>query len=155
MVSSDHLEPGQQGQIKAIVKTDGKKGIIVKTVQVRTNDPEQPLVILKLKAKVIDPFHTGQHSADEILRSPCKRCHVDKGLGRVGAALFRADCLMCHRRGRAAPSLSQMRKLPEARLKRAIEEGVPDTMMPGFSFRTGGPLTDTQVRSLIRYIKGR
>lgn len=155
MISSDHLDPEEEGQIKATVSTEGKKGLLSKTIQVRSNDPEHPLVILKLKALVKDPFHESFTKADEIFRTPCRKCHVDRGTGRKGAKLFRADCLMCHRRGKAAPSLSRLRKIREDKLKTSIEFGKRGSLMPGFSSSVGGPLTDTEIRSLIRYIKRR
>ncbi|NOZ24702.1 MAG: hypothetical protein GXO94_01210 [Nitrospirae bacterium] len=155
MVSSDRLAPGEQGQIQVTVRTDRKKGVIARTVQVRTNDPLNPLVILNLRAKVLDPFHGKNLDAGEMFRSPCRKCHVDRGRGRLGADLFRADCIMCHMRGKSAPPLASLRKLSRKRLQVVIEKGVPESVMPGFSWRVGGPLTDSQIRSLITYIKGR
>ncbi len=155
MVSSDHIGPNETGRIRATVKTDGKKGRILKTVQVETNDPVRPLVVLKLRANVIDAFHEKPLQPDAIFRSPCRKCHLDRGRDQMGAALFRADCIMCHMRGKSAPSISSLKKLSRERLKEAIEEGVPDSMMPGFSWRVGGPLTEAQIRSLLKYIKGR
>jgi len=155
VVSSDRLAPGEQGLIRVTMRTDGKKGFISRTVQVRTNDPLNPLVILSLKAKVTDPFHGKNLDAKEMFRTPCRKCHVDRGRGRLGADLFRADCIMCHMRGKSASSLALLRKLPEKRLQAVIEKGVPETVMPGFSWKAGGPLTDSQVRSLVTYIKGR
>lgn len=154
MVSSDHLGPQEEGIIKATVDTRRKKGRIVKTIQIRSNDPEQPLVVLKLTANVKDPFHNAAHEADAIFRTPCRSCHVDRGVGRSGAALFRADCMMCHRRGRVGKDLLELKKLSFEQLRRSIDEGVQGTVMPGFSARLGGPLTESQIRSLIRYIKG-
>ncbi len=153
MVSSDHLGPGEEGVIKATVDTRNKRGRIVKTIQVRTNDPERPLVILKMFANVKDPFHSTAHEPDAIFRTPCRSCHVDRGIGRTGAALFRADCMMCHRRGRIGKDILQLKKLSFEELRRSIEEGIAGTIMPAFSARLGGPLTQAQIRSLIRYIK--
>ncbi|NOY64465.1 MAG: DUF1573 domain-containing protein [Nitrospirae bacterium] len=155
MVSSDHLGPGEEGQIMVTVTTEGKKGPVTKTVQIRSNDPGKPLVILKLKANVLDPFHKGVHEAKEIFRTPCSRCHVEKGLGKSGAFLYQADCLLCHRRGKSAVSISEMKRLTREELEEIIKYGKPDTMMPGFSFEIGGPLTERQINSLVRYIKGR
>ncbi len=154
MVSSDHLGSGEEGTIKATVDTRRKRGRIVKTVQVKTNDPQRPLVILKLMANVKDPFHAAAHEPDAIFKTPCRSCHVDRGVGRTGAALFRADCMMCHRRGRVGNDLLQLKKLSFEELTRSIEEGVKGTIMPGFASRVGGPLTEAQIRSLVRYIKG-
>lgn len=136
------------------LQTDGKEGLIRKTVQVVTNDPVKELVVLKLKARVVDNFHKDKSRPDAIFRSPCRRCHIDRGIGKLGGELFRADCLVCHKMGGSAKPLSLLRKLPKGRLRKAIERGVPETVMPGFSWRFGGPLTVTQIRSLDKYVKG-
>ncbi len=155
MVSSDRLDPGEEGRIKVTLRTYRKRGFLSRTVQVRTNDPERPLVILKVRAKVVDPFHGKKAAAESIFRSPCRSCHVERGRGKFGAALFRADCIMCHMRGKSASSLASLRKLPEKRIVAALEKGIPGTKMPGFSWKSGGPLTESQLRSLVKYIKGR
>jgi mono/diheme cytochrome c family protein len=155
VVNSETIGPGETGEIKVTVDTSWKKGRVEKTVQVKSNDPLNPLVILQLRADVRDPYHTGNTTkAEAIFRSPCRKCHTDRGIGQLGATLFRTDCLICHRRGKIAKPLVLLRKLPEKKLKNALEKGIPDTVMPGFSWRKGGPLTDTQIRSLIQYIKG-
>ncbi|HEC97572.1 MAG TPA: hypothetical protein ENI58_05355 [Nitrospirae bacterium] len=155
MVSSDRLAPAEKGEISVTLRTDRKKGFIASTVQVRTNDPLRPLVILNLKANVIDSFHGKNLETKEIFRSPCRKCHVDRGRGQLGANLFRPDCIMCHMRGMSASSIALLRKLPDRRVLAAIEKGIPDTMMPGFSWKVGGPLTESQIRSLVTYIKGK
>lgn len=72
---------------------------------------------------------------------------------KLGAELFRTDCLICHRKGQIANPLELLKKVSEGELKASIGEGVPGTIMPGFSLKVGGPLTDSQLRSLIKYIK--
>lgn len=153
MVSSDHLIPGEEGHIKAKVNTKGKKGRITKTVHVFSNDPENPTVTLTLVAKVVDPYHTRKFDAREIFKKPCADCHVERGKGKKGAALFNASCLICHRTGRTGSSLSKLRTLEEAKLRTAIFSGVPGTSMPGFSWTEEGPLEAEEINSIIRYIK--
>jgi cytochrome c553 len=155
VVSSDRLGPGEAGEIKAVVQTKGKKGLVTKTVQVRTNDPEHPLTILKLKARIRDPFHQDIGSATALFGDPCRTCHVERGIGKMGTVLFRADCIMCHRRGKKAGSIAEMRKLPRKDLRKIISFGKEGTMMPGFASVAGGPLTEQQISSLVRYIKNR
>ncbi len=154
MVSSDHIGPGGETEIEVKVETKGKRGRITKTVQIQSNDPRRPLVVIKLYADVIDVYHTLNYPADQIFRTPCRQCHVDRGIGKSGAQLFWADCLMCHQRGKIASPVDKLRRLPEEVLRKAIEEGVPGTPMPGFGTIKGGPLTIDQIRSLVRYIKG-
>lgn len=154
MVSSDHIGPGGETEIQVKVETRGKRGKITKTVQIQSNDPKRPLVVIRLYADVIDLYHTLRYPADQIFKAPCRQCHVDRGIGKLGAQLFWADCLMCHQRGKTASPIEKMRRLPEEAIRKAIEEGIPDTPMPGFGATQGGPLTTNQIRSLVRYIKG-
>ena len=53
MASSSHLKPGEKGSITAQVDTQNRKGFIMKTIEVVSNDPGKPRVILRLKAEVI------------------------------------------------------------------------------------------------------
>jgi hypothetical protein len=52
MASSSHLKPGEKGSITAILDTRNRAGFIVKTVEVVSNDPDTPKVVLTLKAEV-------------------------------------------------------------------------------------------------------
>jgi len=155
VVSSDHLVPGESGSIRAVVRTKGKRGRIAKTVHVFSNDPERPSVVLTLSMTVIDPYHSRKFAPGAIFSSPCRECHVDRGKGKTGAALFNADCLICHRRGRVGSPYSHLKTLSEDDLRSTISSGMEGTLMPGFSFKEGGPLTDEEINSLVRYIKRR
>jgi len=50
MASSSHLKPGEKGKITAKIDMKGRKGALYKTVQVFTNDPNRPSVVLSLRA---------------------------------------------------------------------------------------------------------
>jgi hypothetical protein len=52
MASSSHLKPGEKGSLTATVDTHNRMGLTVKTVEVFTNDPERPKVVLTLKADI-------------------------------------------------------------------------------------------------------
>ncbi|MBI4823570.1 MAG: hypothetical protein HY805_04990 [Nitrospirae bacterium] len=52
MVSSTHLKPNEKGTLIVVVNTTGFRGMIQKTVEVLSNDPQMPKVILLLKAVV-------------------------------------------------------------------------------------------------------
>jgi hypothetical protein len=52
MASSSHLKPGAQGAIKAKLDTRSRTGRIVRSVEVFTNDPVRPRVILTVKADI-------------------------------------------------------------------------------------------------------
>ncbi len=52
MASSSRLKAGQTGTILVSVNTSNRRGVILKTVEVLTNDPRKPRVILTLRADV-------------------------------------------------------------------------------------------------------
>jgi hypothetical protein len=151
VASSSRLKPGEEGSIKVIVDLRGKQGIYSKTMDVYTNDPITPVTTLAVKIHVKDRIHMGEYKATEIFAGNCRTCHVDKGTGKTGWELFKADCFMCHNAGRTT-YLSTMSKKPAEEVLKAVKEGVPNTIMPGFDSKNGGPLDDAQIESLIDLI---
>ncbi|MBI4689256.1 MAG: c-type cytochrome [Nitrospirae bacterium] len=150
MVSSDHLKPGEKGEITATVDVRGKLGKITKTIQVRSNDPKRPQVTLILTMQVKDKLHSRKYNADEIFKNSCQQCHVGAGRDKKGITLFNANCAMCHKAG-----TTSMQNLSEDRLRKYIEDGVTGSSMPGWVMSKGGPLTKEDIDSLIESIKGR
>lgn len=55
MASSSLLKPGESGSIAAKVFTQGRHGLVIKTVEVVTNDPLHRRVVLTLKVDVRNP----------------------------------------------------------------------------------------------------
>jgi mono/diheme cytochrome c family protein len=151
VVSSSRLKPGEEGSIRVIVDLRGKQGIYSKTMDVYTNDPVTPVTTLSVRISVKDKVHLNQYKATQIFAGNCRTCHVDEGTGKTGWELFKADCFMCHNAGRNT-CLSTMSKRPGEEVLKSIKEGVPNTIMPGFDSRNGGPLDDAQIKSLIDLI---
>jgi len=54
MASSSRLEPQEKGKISMRVDIKGKTGNILKTIQVHTNDPANPVTNLSVKMQVKD-----------------------------------------------------------------------------------------------------
>jgi hypothetical protein len=52
VLGSSHLKPGSSGAVTVRVETGSGIGRIVRTVEVFTNDPERPKVVLTLKADI-------------------------------------------------------------------------------------------------------
>ena len=152
MASSSRLKPGEEGKINMSVDPAGKKGLVTKTAQVITNDPAQPVITLTLTLNVKDSLHSGQFNATRIFGDGCRDCHVERGRGKKGLELFMADCFMCHNAGMNT-SISGMSKRPEKELLRAIADGVQMTMMPAWGLNKGGPLSESEIESLIKIIK--
>jgi hypothetical protein len=56
MASSGRLKPGEKGTITARVATEAKKGVVIETVDVKSNDPKRPKVVLTLQALIMEPI---------------------------------------------------------------------------------------------------
>jgi hypothetical protein len=151
VASPGRLRPGGKGSIRIAVDLRGKRGIYSKTIDVYTNDPAIPVTTLSVKISVPNRIPVGHYRAAEIFAESCRACHVDEGKGKKGWDLFKADCFMCHNAGRDI-SLSVMSKKPTREVLKAIKEGVPNTLMPGFDLRNGGPLNDIEIKSIVELI---
>lgn len=53
MISSDHLEPGQTGRIKASIDTTGKTGRLEKYLTVYSNDKDNPALTLSIAVEIL------------------------------------------------------------------------------------------------------
>jgi mono/diheme cytochrome c family protein len=165
-VDPETVAPGQTATLTATVDTSLKLGPMIKTVDVFSNDPATPKLRLTLKATVQAPQQSSTHHGGLKVSNPlklfegdCKTCHVDKGVGKSGQALFVADCGMCHGlngEGGVSPSLvfgNFDDPAERARLRKVIAEGAPNNpSMPPFSQAKGGPLTEAQIDSLMQWM---
>jgi mono/diheme cytochrome c family protein len=84
----------------------------------------------------------GEDNQDEIEQGAqlyaenCTVCHGPEGQGRVGATL-----------AQDWPSIR-----PDLRIEATIRRGVPGSVMPAWSQENGGPLSNTEIDSLVQYI---
>ncbi len=46
------IKPGESDTVEVFIDTSGKNGRIAKTVQVTSNDPDSPVVVLVLRADI-------------------------------------------------------------------------------------------------------
>ncbi|MEL6591500.1 MAG: DUF1573 domain-containing protein [Bacteroidota bacterium] len=54
------IKPGDSSEITAVFNSRGRQGIQNKSITVRSNDPDNPTIVLRLKVEVEkDPFHVG------------------------------------------------------------------------------------------------
>ncbi len=168
------LAPGDSASLEMSTDTWSKFGQIQKDVVVKTNDPQQPEHQLVVDFNVVshpdisdlnkDILKVGQKAM--IFTGKCQSCHVTPGIGKRGKALYVVSCEMCH----GTAGKQRLKKLPgipfnqqflssvnEKTLYQFIANGTPDTrkkqMMPGFLQKNGGPLSNEQVLSLVKYLK--
>ncbi len=172
-----HLAPNLGGAVKAKIDLTGKPpGLITKTLTFycSTNGVEAGTRVITVKANIPDekPTKPGAMSeterkmamekakADpqEIFKNPkCAECHVNQGLHlHDGAALYAADCGICHDSPNRASSVPDLHKMTFPQgfeyWKRIIADGKTNTMMPAFVIRNGGPLSDEQASQLAAYM---
>ncbi|MBF0560223.1 MAG: hypothetical protein HQL08_15745 [Nitrospirae bacterium] len=53
MASSSRLKPGQKGAIVARISSLNKTGLTVESVEVLSNDPKRPKIVLTLQATIL------------------------------------------------------------------------------------------------------
>jgi hypothetical protein len=50
VASSSHILPGEKGKISVSIHVQGRKGLLLKSVQILSNDPEKSEVTLTVRA---------------------------------------------------------------------------------------------------------
>ncbi len=161
-IKQREISPGQTGELEVMLDTSMKQGNVTKPIEIRSNDPENPVVTIYIKANVRGAhFDLGDVKA-KIFSGRCAACHVEKGKGKQGEELFSADCAMCHGfRGTGiagvAPSLVQGNFEDEAyasSMQHIISYGSPShRSMAGYLDEAGGPLSPKDIESLISFLK--
>jgi len=155
------LQPGESTTLTVQLDTSMKQDAVTKTVDVSSDDPERPLVILSL-SMLVENRHKAlaeRSKAKFLTDEKCTNCHVAQGVGLFGEELYKADCAMCHgqdAQGGVGPCL--LRDFSDPTIKKHIWQvtsfGSPRKVtMPGFSEDAGGPLAREQVNSIIEYLE--
>jgi len=157
------LPPGAEGVFEVKVDLRGKRGTLNKMIYLFTSHGYKTL-----RLKVAIPMPTGGvtgkrltnlrlAAADRqaVFKGDCASCHAAPGEGKTGESLFHAVCGVCHEaehRASMVPDLAQQTRIRSPELWRFwISYGKANTLMPAFSQRQGGILTDEQIASLVEY----
>lgn len=155
--STGPFRPGQSGTIEVTYDSRAKIGAVEKQVSIFTNQSPSPEVI-SIKGIVTMEGHPPIKPGDVLFNDVCAACHAAPAKGRKGAELYKAVCEMCHDMPQnkehrvVAPNRRQLAQIPKNDLKRFISEGMNSTSMPGYVEAAGGPLTNEQIDSLVKYI---
>lgn len=171
------LPPGSNVSINVTMDLRNKMGQVTKSVNVDTTvGPKSLLVKVNIPAAPApaaaaapvagQPAAPGMNDrakniqmalADRqaVFRGDCAKCHVDKGVGKIGKELYDASCGICHDSEHRAAMVTDL-KVPRsdrdlAFWQKWIAEGKVGTMMPAFASLHGGPLTQQQIDSLSVY----
>ena len=169
-----HVGPGASGPINVTVDLRNKFGTIVKsvtvdssvgikTLMVRINVPTQAAGVAG--SGDMDRLRNMQMTmADRqvVFRNECARCHADPARDAVtgkevlGKDLYVSVCGVCHdspHRATMVPDLKALKHPTNGDHWRTwTASGKVGTMMPAFSKAQGGPLSDTQITSLVQYL---
>lgn len=161
----DEYKPGEKGKIRITFNSNGKVGIIEKTVLVESNDKANDQIILTVRFDVALPSdeqkkHMTMMAGQSIFEGVCVDCHVTKGIGKIGKELYDADCAICHgdvkdHKPHGPIDKNTAVKYTDDELVNYIKNGSPTnpTMMPGFHKDAGGPLTTDEIMTLLAYIR--
>lgn len=162
------VEPGQSEHIPVSVNLNiaGNSGILFKSVKI-TTDKGYKDIYLKISFKPVTPpvmseadrarfVKIARGDRQAIFKGSCADCHVKKGEGKYGQALYDADCAICHDanpRSTMVPDLHNLKVATNMDFWRQwVAHGKAGSLMAAFSQAEGGPLNDIQIASLAAYL---
>jgi mono/diheme cytochrome c family protein len=162
------IPPGGSEQIPTSVNLNvtGTDGTLFKSVKI-TTDKGFKDIYLKISFEPVTPqvmsdedrarfVKISRADRQAIFKNDCADCHVKKGEGKYGKALYDADCAICHEadpRAMMVPDLSKLKVPTNLDFWRQwVAHGKPGSLMAAFSQAEGGPLNDMQISSLAAYL---
>ena len=152
--------PGEEGELEIRLDTAGKRGFILKSIEVYMENAVKEKIELAMTAELVPPPHPKIENVLLITKDPkCKTCHLEAGVGFKGGFLYHRICVQCHgRRGAGASAMpfnvmKWQSGVDDEYIRKAIKHGMPETGMPAYVESVTPPLTDEQVESLIEYIR--
>ncbi len=158
------LKSGEGGHIDVTVDATGKIGRVTKTATLVASTGSYPLTVsVSIPTPAPNAMNRSKNlqvaSADRqaVFRNDCAACHVQPTYGKAGRELYDAACGICHEAEHRASMVPDLR----TRLKHTdrnywakwISDGRVGSLMPAFSGRNGGILTDQQIASLVDYLE--
>ena len=166
------IKPGQRGSIPITMDVRGKAGIIEKETTLVTNEGT---VVLTTKIAIgADANSTGTPTRERteeeraanlqlaaknrqaVFQNNCVECHVKPTEGKRGRQLYATACGICHDAKKRAPFVTELRTLAKGKDRaywdQWIRDSKPGTLMPAFAKKHGGPLDESQIKSLVIYL---
>lgn len=156
------LKPGERGQMTITSDLRGKRGSLVKSAVVSASSGTR---VLTYQVDIQEPSAAEDRLRNQslakadrqaVFRDDCAKCHADGTRGRTGQELFRVACGICHEAEHRATMVPDLKALKQPPTRdywlQWITHGKPDTLMPAFATKFGGPLTDAQIQSLVEFL---
>ena len=164
------IKPGQKGSIPITMDVRGKSGVIEKETTIIT-DLGSIILTTKVAIGAIKSINTPRKRSKEeraenlkiaaqnrqaIFQNNCVECHVEPTKGKRGRQLYATACGICHDAKNRASFVTEIRSLSKGKKQAYWEQWItdskPGTLMPAFAKKHGGPLDDSQIRSLVNYL---
>lgn len=152
------LPPGALGQVSITTDLRGKHGSLLKSAVVQASSGTRTLTY---QVDIQEPATPAERARNQslakadrqaVFRGECAKCHAEPTKGKLGKELFTAACGICHEAEHRATQVPDLKALKQPTTRHYwlqwIIHGKPETLMPGFSASSGGPLTDAQIQSL-------
>ena len=158
------LKPGESGSFDIDMDIRGKRGSLTKSVYVATAGGMKTLYVRSIIPT--QPAMNDQRremnlmlaKADRqaVFKGDCASCHAVPTRGKTGSALYEAACAICHDAAHRADMVPDLRMLQVETdydyWHHWISNGREDSLMPAFSRKHGGPLSEAQIHSLAHWL---
>ena len=164
-----HLKPKETNKMEVLVDVRGKTGVLFKQINVlSTNAPKLLTVLITIPPEATNGMSWetasrlwGQQLAatdhQAVFKNECVKCHLEPAFGKMGQPLYQAACGICHEAAHRATMVPDLHALKtEINVdywKNWVTHGKAGTLMPGFAAAEGGPLDDTQIKSLVDFLQ--
>ncbi|MBT5928012.1 MAG: DUF1573 domain-containing protein [Verrucomicrobia bacterium] len=160
------IEGGTHQELEIIVHIQGKTGQFTKSLNVVSSEGSKELttsveienpVFREMKADERER-NLVQSKSDRqaIFKGECGSCHAEPTKGKYGPSLYDAACGICHdakHRASMVPDLKPKIKTEGADYWRQwITHGKKEGLMPGFAASEKGPLSGSQISTLIHFL---
>lgn len=159
------LSPRATGQIPVVMNLVGKSGVLFKTVNLLTDRGNKSLLVKVTMVAPTQPMTPLDRERNQLIakadrqgvfKGDCARCHVEPVIGKIGHDLYLTACSICHEAEHRATMVPDLRALPHDTnadyWRLMVTMGKEGTLMPAFSQKAGGPLSDYQINSLVSYL---
>ncbi|HEY1173037.1 MAG TPA: DUF1573 domain-containing protein [Verrucomicrobiae bacterium] len=161
------LEPGQGGLLKGEFDARNKNGTLTKTLTVFSSAGPQVLrLTVKLPEMQAGKMRDGAERVTNLMEASknrqavfagkCVACHVTPTIGKQGKDLYMAACGICHDAEHRASMVTDLKTLkygtPRAYWEHWVRNGKPNSLMPAFEQKQGGPLNNEQIKSLVDFL---
>lgn len=160
------IPPGHDGQFGVTVNLLGKAREQTKFVYVQT---DKGFKVLAFKLNILPPVLPFQAVADRsralalakidrqaVFHGACAACHLKAGESQDGRTLYYAMCSICHEgRNRVATKTDLYAIKTPTNVTFWIDwiaHSQPGSLMPAFAINNGGPLSETQIANIARYL---